>query len=79
SDLHEQRFTSRFTGTEFFLADHQIHGDKVFPGVGYLEMARAAVDKALGKRDATTAIMLKNIVWTQPLVINDGVKDVHIG
>ncbi|WP_455872355.1 beta-ketoacyl synthase N-terminal-like domain-containing protein, partial [Serratia proteamaculans] len=23
SDLHEQRFTSRFTGTEFFLADHQ--------------------------------------------------------
>ncbi|MCP5005453.1 MAG: type I polyketide synthase, partial [Planctomycetes bacterium] len=38
SDLSEQRFTSTFTGEEFFLKDHQVKGEKVLPGVCYLEM-----------------------------------------
>ncbi|WP_145984448.1 type I polyketide synthase, partial [Bradyrhizobium nitroreducens] len=48
SDLGEQRYTSRFTGREFFLQDHQVHGQRVLPGVAHLEMARAAVRLAAG-------------------------------
>ena len=44
SDLSEQRYSSTFTGEEFFLTDHVVNGQKVLPGVAYLEMARAAVE-----------------------------------
>src|SRR6185503_6687611 len=48
SDLWEQRFSTTFSGAEFFLADHVIQGTKVLPAVTYLEMARAAVERAIG-------------------------------
>ncbi|MCP5005452.1 MAG: hypothetical protein GY941_16170, partial [Planctomycetes bacterium] len=79
SDLSEQRFTSTFTGKEFFLNDHQVKGEKVLPGVCYLEMARAAVEKASGGIDDGAAIHLKNIVWTQPIVVSGVAHEVHIG
>ncbi|MCP5006186.1 MAG: hypothetical protein GY941_19930, partial [Planctomycetes bacterium] len=79
SDLLEQRFTSTFTGKEFFLNEHKIRGEKVFPGVGYLEMARAAVENASGEKGEGTAIHLKNIVWAQPIVVDDPGQKVHIG
>ncbi|MCP5006113.1 MAG: hypothetical protein GY941_19565, partial [Planctomycetes bacterium] len=79
SDLTEQRFTSTFTGHEFFLNDHQVKGEKVFPGVGCLEMARAAVEMASGERDEGMAIHFKNIVWTQPIVVDGSARKVHIG
>jgi len=51
SDLSAQRYTSTFTGDEFFLADHRVRADgrtvqKVLPGVACLEMARAAIERA---------------------------------
>jgi polyketide synthase PksN len=49
--LWEQRFSSTFRGDEFFLVDHVISGQRVLPGVAYLEMACAAVREAL---EATT-------------------------
>ncbi|MCP5003796.1 MAG: type I polyketide synthase, partial [Planctomycetes bacterium] len=79
SDFREQRFTSTFTGNEFFLNDHQVRGEKVFPWVGYLEMARAAVEKASGEREAGTNICLKNVVWAQPIVVDGSAQKVHIG
>ncbi|MCP5007353.1 MAG: hypothetical protein GY941_25950, partial [Planctomycetes bacterium] len=79
SDFSEQRFTSIFTGSEFFLNDHKIRGKKVFPGVGYLEMARAAVENALGEIDQGTTVHLKNVVWAQPIVINGFDQKVHFG
>ncbi|MCP5003310.1 MAG: SDR family NAD(P)-dependent oxidoreductase, partial [Planctomycetes bacterium] len=79
SDLSEQRFTSTFTGKEFFLNDHQVKGEKVLPGVGYLEMVRVAVEKASGEIEAGTAIYLKNVVWAQPIVFNGSAQQVHIG
>ncbi|MCP5007891.1 MAG: alpha/beta fold hydrolase, partial [Planctomycetes bacterium] len=79
SDLSEQRFTSTFTGKEFFLNDHQVKGEKVFPGVGNLEMARAAVEKASGEREAVTVVHLKNVVWSQPIVVDGSDQKVHIG
>ena len=44
SDLSEQRFSSTFTGEEFFFEDHVMKGRRVLPGVVCLEMARAAVE-----------------------------------
>ncbi|MCP4914672.1 MAG: hypothetical protein GY909_16265, partial [Oligoflexia bacterium] len=79
SDLTEQRFTSTFTGEEFFLCDHQINGEKVLSGVAYLEMARVAVEKASGKIREGMAIHLKNVVWSEPFVFNGSDQKVHIG
>ena len=41
-------YSTTLTGKEFFLTDHQILGEKVLPGVVYLEMARAAAAKVIG-------------------------------
>ncbi|MCP5004629.1 MAG: SDR family NAD(P)-dependent oxidoreductase, partial [Planctomycetes bacterium] len=79
STLEEERFTSTFTGHEFFLSDRQVKGEKVFPGVGYLEMARAAVEKASGETEEGTTIYLKNVVWIQPIVFNSSAQEVNIG
>ena len=80
SDLAEQRFTSTFTGQEFFLADHVVNGQHILPGVAYLEMARAAVQHAAGAlTEETTRIKLKNIVWARPIAVGDHPVQVHIG
>ena len=54
SDLREQRYSARFTGEEFFLRDHRVvlsggAGERVLPGVAYLEMARAAVERVMAR------------------------------
>ncbi|HET8797348.1 MAG TPA: SDR family NAD(P)-dependent oxidoreductase, partial [Thermoanaerobaculia bacterium] len=82
SDLSEQRYRTTFTGDEFFLSDHQVAangqaGQKVLPGVVYLEMARAAIEQALPRRVEGTALELRNTVWAQPVVVDER-KDVHI-
>jgi polyketide synthase PksM len=72
SDLSEQRYSSTFTGQEFFLADHVVRGKRVLPGVAYLEMARAAVEQAAGVlKEGPSGIRLKNIVWVRPIVVGD--------
>nr|WP_255298558.1 non-ribosomal peptide synthetase [Brevibacillus dissolubilis] len=80
SDLSEQRFTSTFTGEEFFLADHVVRGKPILPGVAYLEMARAAVNQAAGlAKDTSTRIRLGHVVWVQPIVVDYQPTEVHIG
>src|SRR5436190_1503955 len=66
SDLSEQRYSSTLTGDEFFLADHRVKGQKVLPGVAYLEMARAAVEQAWPRPDSVV-LELHNTVWAQPI------------
>ena len=80
SNFSEQRFSSAFTGREFFLTDHLIKGWKVLPGVAYLEMARAAVAQAAeGLEEGHTQIGLKNVVWTRPIAVGEQPVQVHIG
>ncbi|WP_394832292.1 SDR family NAD(P)-dependent oxidoreductase [Pendulispora rubella] len=88
SDLSEQRFSSRFSGDEPFLNDHQVKGQKVLPGVAYLEMALAAVQRACGGGRANGAvdgggrldgIRLTNVVWARPISVRDEPAEVHIG
>nr|WP_240464227.1 SDR family NAD(P)-dependent oxidoreductase [Paenibacillus apiarius] len=80
SDLSEQRYSSSFTGEEFFLANHVIKGKRVLPGVAYLEMAREAVQQATGSTTEERAgIRLKNMVWAQPIAVTGQPVKVNIG
>ncbi|MNU73954.1 Polyketide synthase PksJ [compost metagenome] len=80
SDLLEQRFSSTFTGKEFFLADHVVRGNPVLPGVAYLEMARTAIQHSQGRSQLErTGIRLKHVVWIQPIVSDGMPAEVHIG
>jgi polyketide synthase PksL len=76
SDLSEQRYSSTFTGEEFFLNDHQVrtHGDKtqkILPGVAYLEMVRAAVEQAWPGRPESKVLELRDTVWARPIVVTE--------
>ncbi|WP_207635815.1 SDR family NAD(P)-dependent oxidoreductase [Ruminiclostridium papyrosolvens] len=80
SDLCEQRFTSTFTGWEFFLADHIVQGRRLLPGAASLEMARAAVEQAAGAlKEEKAWICLKNITWVRPVEVGKQPVRVHIG
>jgi polyketide synthase PksN len=79
SDLREQRYSSRFTGDEFFLADHVVLGERMLPGVVYLEIARAAIEHGAGRElqpetgqayPVAPPMELKNVVWAQPLTVS---------
>jgi polyketide synthase PksN len=79
SDLSEQRFTSTFSGREFFLADHRVKEQRILPGVACLEMARAAVKQAAGTlAKGQTGILLKNVVWIRPIVVGEQPVQIHI-
>jgi acyl transferase domain-containing protein/acyl carrier protein/SAM-dependent methyltransferase len=80
SDFFEQRFSSTFSGDEFFLADHVVKGQRVMPGVAYLEMARAAIEQAVrsAEQDEGCILRLSQVVWARPLVIGELPITVHI-
>ncbi len=77
SDLSQQRYTTTFTGSEFFIRDHLVNGQMVLPGVAYLEMARVAMDEAMPAAGKSKVLDLQNVVWLQPLIIKEN-KDVSI-
>lgn len=70
SDLYRQAYAGVLSGNESCLRDHVVGGDKVLPGVAYLEMVRVAMDRALPDADAERVLELHNTVWVQPLVVN---------
>jgi polyketide synthase PksN len=77
SSLSEQRFSSTFTGEEFFLSDHVVKGQRVLPGVAYLELARTAVEHA-AELNGETGIRLKSVVWVRPITVNGKAAHVDI-
>lgn len=75
SDLEEQKFTTRFTGNEFFLSDHVIKGRKLLPGVVMLEMARAAGELARKR----PVLRITDTKWISPVVFAvEGENEVNI-
>ncbi|MEV4517120.1 SDR family NAD(P)-dependent oxidoreductase [Dactylosporangium sp. NPDC049525] len=74
SDFAGQRYTTRLTGTEFFLADHRIHNRPVLPAAASLEMARAAVEQALGHDE----FRLADVTWVSPLIVDGAPVELHI-
>jgi len=76
SDLAQQSYACSFSGSEFFLRDHRVHGNKVLPAVAYLEMIRAAMADAVPDRAGQT-LELRNVIWAQPVVVQER-KDVSV-
>jgi polyketide synthase PksM len=74
SDLSGPRFSTTFTGQEFFLADHVVNGQRILPGAAYLEMARAAAQQVGGPK----SLYIRNVVWARPVVVGDQALEVHI-
>ncbi|MEX1830136.1 SDR family NAD(P)-dependent oxidoreductase, partial [Luteibacter sp. CQ10] len=72
SDLDGQRYAATFSGREFFLRDHRVHGTPVFPGVAYLEMALAALRDGGGRPPSPAmAWRLNHVAWVRPLAVHD--------
>jgi polyketide synthase PksN len=76
--IDAQRFVSTFDGSERFFVDHRVQGRRVLPGVAYLEMVRAAVDRRLGHDDPRRGIRFSNVVWIRPLVAEDRPVSIEI-
>ncbi|MGY0408529.1 MAG: polyketide synthase dehydratase domain-containing protein, partial [Polaribacter sp.] len=74
SNLEEQKYTSIYNGKEPFLSNHKVQGEKVFPGVAYLELAREAGKRSLNKE--ITAI--KDITWLAPIRVNEQAKTIQV-
>ncbi|MED1663365.1 SDR family NAD(P)-dependent oxidoreductase [Brevibacillus laterosporus] len=79
SQFSEQRYSSTFTGEEFFLKDHVVSGQRVLPGVAYVEMVRAAVEQAIGDFvQSSTQISFEDVLWAKPICVEDEPFDVHV-
>ncbi|MFC5743665.1 SDR family NAD(P)-dependent oxidoreductase, partial [Dyella tabacisoli] len=75
SSFSVQRFSSHFSGEEFFLADHMVQGTRILPGVAQLEMARCAASEAI---EEACHLQLKNIAWMRPVAVGADGLDLHI-
>ncbi|MCX7293772.1 beta-ketoacyl synthase N-terminal-like domain-containing protein, partial [Janthinobacterium sp.] len=75
SSFSVQRYAATLDGGEFFLADHIVHGNKMLPGVAYLEMAHEAVRLA---SDIPGAIRLSKVLWARPLTVDAQPLEVRI-
>ncbi|MGB8190762.1 MAG: SDR family NAD(P)-dependent oxidoreductase, partial [Chitinophagaceae bacterium] len=74
SDLSEQKYSSLYSGAENFLAHHKVNGQKILPGVAYLELAREAGTLALNQK----VTQLKDVTWLSPLQVNGKAEKVNI-
>lgn len=68
SSLTQQRFSSIFSGEEFFLDDHIVGKHKVLPAVAYIEMFRATASLS---SDEFEPFKLYNLTWLKPITIKE--------
>lgn len=58
--------TSVFTGTESFLADHQVNREKIFPATAYIDLLCEIGQKGTGKK----INRLSDLSWQSPIRVN---------
>ncbi len=75
SDIYGLRFSSTFTGQEFFLKDHVVRGQRLLPGAAYLEMAGAAGNLINRSTEVTS---ITEIVLVSPVTLEDGPRTIEI-
>jgi polyketide synthase PksN len=74
STFKQQKFAARFSGNEFFIAEHVVDSRKVFPLAACMEMARVAGWLASGRE----VRIIRDLVWRTPLVVDEGGVEVEI-
>ncbi|MGH9349345.1 MAG: SDR family NAD(P)-dependent oxidoreductase [Vicinamibacterales bacterium] len=77
SRVSELRFTSTFSGDEWFLAEHRVGGKKVLPAAVQVEMARAGAERLTVGEPHPRVLAIEHVVWIRPLVVETPL-DVHI-
>ncbi len=75
STLAEQCFRKALRKEEFFLNDHLVQGNIMFPGVAYLEMVRAAGDLA----GPAPVRRIQDVIWARPILLDAGSKEIFVG
>ena len=83
SEPGERRYSRRFTGEEFYLADHRVElwrgkVERVLPGVAYLEMVRAGVEEAWPGERKGKVLELRHTMWEQPVVVGSEGKQIQL-
>lgn len=79
SNIYELRYSTDYDGNENVLNDHVINGQKILPGVTYLEMVHAAVKSAMELTEMDTAsISIRDVIWIQPFMVAGDSKTLHI-
>ncbi|WP_375758556.1 SDR family NAD(P)-dependent oxidoreductase [Corallococcus exercitus] len=67
-------FQQRLSDSAWVVAEHQVRGRAMLPGVAYLEMAAVAARQALGPGKYT----LRRVRWSQPLVVEGAGREVRL-
>lgn len=70
-DGNEHKFEMYFTGSEFFIMDH----NHVLPGVAYLEIIKNAIESIANYHGY---IEIKSLVWKVPVIIRENGKKINI-
>lgn len=71
--IFEAVFKKSLLSSDFYIQDHLVQGEKVLPGVAYLEFARAVCSQIVDDQAINT---IQNIYWVSPLIVKD--KEVSI-
>ncbi|SOQ02979.1 type I polyketide synthase [Pseudomonas syringae] len=67
------------TVDDFFIADHLVMGQKVLPGVMYIELMKRSVCAVYGDKFKNAyQIALNDIAWVQPMVFTDATPRLSI-
>ncbi|MFC9161974.1 SDR family NAD(P)-dependent oxidoreductase [Streptomyces fungicidicus] len=74
-----RRFDTTLTGSESFLRDHVVAGERILPGVAHLELARAAHAALSERRNAAPAgVTFRDVVWLRPVTVGDTPLGLHV-
>jgi acyl transferase domain-containing protein/acyl carrier protein/thioesterase domain-containing protein/nucleoside-diphosphate-sugar epimerase len=71
----EARGRKLFHPTHELLRDHSVQGQPILPGVGYLEIARAAIAAAETGRPL---VELRDIIWQAPFKVDGGERELIV-
>lgn len=79
SDFSGIRYESRFSGQETFFRDHKVSGQRILPGVAYLEMAVQSVKFAKGLNSKpASGIILESVIWRKAMAVDDSGCDISV-
>ena len=79
ADATGRRFDTTFIGSESFLRDHVVAGEKILPGVAHLELARAAHAVFHSHHNERLVdVTIRDVVWLRPVRVGDTPLDVHV-
>ncbi|QII39187.1 SDR family NAD(P)-dependent oxidoreductase [Rouxiella badensis] len=76
-NVGSSRYKTVLQSDEFFIADHQIDGQAILPGVMSLEWVRAAFADALTLADAS-ALTFSQVTWLRPFTCQGKAADIII-